>query len=127
MLNKAQLIGNLGQKPQLVTTNSGLSVTSLRVATSDRRKDKESDQWIEQVEWHSVVLFGKQAENASKYLDKGSRVFVEGRIQTRKWQDKEGKDRYSTEIVAKDVKYLSSKGSKSSDEQYDENYEEVPF
>ena len=87
------------------------------MATSDRRKDKESDQWIEQVEWHSVVLFGKQAENASKYLDKGSRVFVEGRIQTR----------YSTEIVAKDVKYLSSKGSKSSDEQYDENYEEVPF
>ena len=94
-VNKVILIGNLGQRPELRTTGGGLSVSSLRIATSDRRKGSDG-QWADNTEWHSVVVFGSQAENCCKFLDKGRQVYVEGRLQTRKWQDKEGRDRWST-------------------------------
>ena len=108
-VNKVILVGNLGQRPELRTTGSGLSVSSLRIATSDRRKGQDG-QWTDLTEWHSVVVFGNQAENCAKFLDKGRQVYVEGRLQTRKWQDKEGKDRWSTEVIANTVKFLSSRG-----------------
>ena len=108
-VNKVILVGNLGQRPELRTTGSGLSVSSLRIATSDRRKGQDG-QWTDLTEWHTVVVFGNQAENCAKFLDKGRQVYVEGRLQTRKWQDKEGKDRWSTEVVANTVKFLNSRG-----------------
>ena len=109
-VNKVILIGNLGKKPELRHTNSGLAVTTLGVATSERRKGADG-QYNSQTEWHNVTVFGNQAENCSKFLDKGRQVYVEGRIQTRKWQDKDGNDRKSVDIVANDVRFLSSKGN----------------
>ncbi len=108
-VNKAILIGNLGQDPELRTTGGGTPVCTLRLATTDRRKD-QSGNWTDQTEWHSVVLWGRDAENASRYLKKGRQVFIEGRIQTRKWQDKDGNDRYSTEIVANQMRFLGGGG-----------------
>ena len=105
-VNKAILVGNLGQDPELRYTRSEMAVTTLRIATTDSyRRDGEE----EKTEWHSVVVFGKTAENCCNFLSKGRQVYVEGRIQTRKWQDKEGNDRYSTEIVANTVQFLGSK------------------
>ena len=101
-VNKAILIGRLGKDPELRQTQSQMAVCTLSVATSERRKDA-SGNWNEQTEWHNVVVFGKTAENCAQYLAKGRQVYVEGRIQTRKWQDKEGKDRYTTEIVGNGV------------------------
>ena len=109
-VNKVILIGNLGKKPELRNTNSGLAVTTLGVATSERRKGSDG-QWNNQTEWHNVTVFGSQAENCAKFLDKGRQVYVEGRIQTRKWQDKDGNDRKSVDIIANDVRFLSSKGN----------------
>lgn len=106
-VNKAILIGNLGQDPELRNTASGTAVCTLRVATTDRRKDRDGN-WTDFTEWHSVVVFGKQAENAARFLQKGRQVYVEGRIQTRKWQDRNGNDRYSTEIVCDNLRFLSS-------------------
>jgi len=110
MLNKVFLIGNLGQDPELRHTNSGQPVANLRVATSRRVKDRDGN-WGDQTEWHSVVCFSRTAENAGQYLRKGSKVFVEGRIQTRSWEDKEGKRQYRTEVVAETLKFLDSRGS----------------
>lgn len=104
-VNKAILIGNLGRDPELRYTPQNTAVCTLKVATGERRKDA-SGNWVDHTEWHSVVVFGKTAENCSKYLAKGRQVFIEGRIQTRKWQDKEGKDRYSTEIVGSNVQFI---------------------
>ncbi len=106
-LNKAMLIGNLGKDPELRMTGGGMPVCQFSIATTERRKDGTSGQWVDQTEWHNVVTFGKTAENCSKYLKKGSQVFIDGRIQTRKWQDKEGKDRYTTEIIGNSVQFLS--------------------
>ncbi|MDP6932612.1 MAG: single-stranded DNA-binding protein, partial [Myxococcota bacterium] len=97
-VNKAILVGNLGQDPELRQTGGGTAVVTLRVATTDRRKDREGN-WTDHTEWHSVVVFGRQAENIDRYCRKGKQLFIEGRIQTRKWQDRDGRDRYSTEIV----------------------------
>lgn len=124
-VNKVMLIGNLGQKPEVKTTHSGTSVTTLRIATSDRRKDKQSEQWVEQTEWHSVVVFGSTAESCGRYLDKGRQVYIEGKLQTRKWQDKEGNDRWSTEVLANKVKFLGSKGATAYNS--GESIEEIPF
>lgn len=110
-LNKAQLIGNLGAKPEVKYTPSGTAVAELRIATSERYTDKSGEK-VEKTEWHRVVVWDKLAENCAKYLDKGRSVYVEGKIQTRKWQDKEGTDRYTTEIVAHDVKFLGGGGEK---------------
>ena len=105
-LNKAMIIGNLGVDPEVRYTQSGVAVANLRIATNEVWTDK-SGQRQEKTEWHRVVVFGKQGENCGKYLKKGRQVFVEGRIQTRDWQDKDGNTRYTTEIVANNVQFLS--------------------
>jgi single-strand DNA-binding protein len=109
MVNKVILIGNLGQDPELRSTAGGQSVGSLRVATTDKYKDKEGN-LQERTEWHSVVVWGRDAENVHKFCKKGKQLYIEGRLQTRKWQDKEGKDRYTTEIVAETVRFLGGAG-----------------
>ena len=106
-LNKAQLIGNLGADPEIRHTQGGTAVCELRIATTERRKT--GDEWKEHTEWHRVVVWAKRAENCSKYLSKGSKVYVEGRMTTRSWDDKDGNKRYTTEIVADDVQFLDSK------------------
>ncbi|MCK6508039.1 single-stranded DNA-binding protein, partial [Myxococcota bacterium] len=113
-VNKAILVGNLGQDPELRTTGGGTPVATLRIATTERRRDKDNN-WSDHTEWHTVVVFGRTAENVSKFCKKGRQLYVEGRIQTRKWQDKEGKDRYSTEIVADVVHFLGGGGERGGD------------
>jgi len=108
MLNKVFLIGNIGKDPELRNTAGGNAVCSLSVATSNRVKDKDGN-WTEATEWHKVVVWGVTAENVAKYTKKGSKVHIEGRLQTRKWQNKEGVDQYTTEVVADQVKFLDSK------------------
>ena len=108
MLNKTQLIGHLGRDPELRQTQDGLAVANLALATSERWKDKTGNPQ-ERTEWHRVVLFGRTAEVAGEYLRKGALVYLEGRLQTRKWQDDRGQDRYTTEIVAERMKMLGSK------------------
>ena len=108
-VNKAILVGNLGQDPEIRSTGNGTPVATLRIATSDRRKDRDGN-WTDQTEWHTVVVFGRQAENVGKYCRKGKQLFIEGRIQTRKWQDRDGRDRYNTEIVADTVRFLGGRG-----------------
>ena len=98
-INKVILVGNLGAKPELKYSQSGNAMTSLSVATSESWTDKNTGQKQEKTEWHRVSLFGKLAEIAGQYLDKGSKVYVEGKLQTRKWQDQSGQDRYTTEVV----------------------------
>ena len=112
-LNKVMLIGNLGQKPELRQTNNNLPVTRLTVATTERRKGADGN-WSNQTEWHNVSVFGKQAENCVQFLDKGRQVYVEGRLSTRKWQDKDGNERRTTEVLATDVRFLSNKSESSS-------------
>ena len=109
MVNKVILIGNLGQDPEVRHTNSGQPVSNLRVATSRRVKDRDGN-WSDQTEWHSVVCFARLAELAGQYLRKGSKIFVEGRLQTRSWEDKEGKKQYRTGFVCENLKFLDSKG-----------------
>jgi single-strand DNA-binding protein len=108
-VNKVILVGNLGADPELKYTPSNRPVCNLSVATNEVWKDKQG-QKQERVEWHRVNVWGDQAEHCSKYLAKGRMVYVEGRIQTRKWQDKEGKDRYTTEVVADRVVFLGGQG-----------------
>jgi len=108
-LNKVMLIGNLGKDPEVRYTTSGQAVASFSLATSERFKSKSGD-WEERTEWHNVTLWGRQAEVAGEYLSKGKTVFIEGRLQTRKWQDKDGRDRYTTEIVGERMQMLSGKG-----------------
>jgi len=98
-VNKVILVGNLGQDPEVRYTPGGAAITNISIATSDSWKDKNTGQMQEKTEWHRVVFFGKLAEIAGEYLHKGSQVYVEGKLQTRKWQDKQGQDRYSTEVV----------------------------
>jgi single-strand DNA-binding protein len=107
-VNKVILVGNLGRDPETRYTTSGDAVTNIRVATTDTWKDKNGEKQ-ERTEWHTVVFFGRQAEIAGEYLKKGRQVYVEGRLQTRKWQDKEGQDRYTTEIVADRMQMLGSR------------------
>jgi single-strand DNA-binding protein len=108
-VNKVILIGNLGRDPEIRYMPSGDAMATLSIATTDTWKDKSGEKQ-EKTEWHRVALFGKLAEIAGEYLKKGSQVFIEGRIQTRKWTDKEGQERYSTEIVANEMKMLGSRG-----------------
>ena len=107
-VNKVILVGNLGRDPETRYTTSGDAVTNIRVATTDTWKDKNGEKQ-ERTEWHTVVFFGRQAEIAGEYLKKGKQVYIEGRLQTRKWQDKEGQDRYTTEIVADRMQMLGSR------------------
>ncbi len=117
-VNKVILIGNLGADPEVRYLPSGDAVTNIRIATTDTWKDKSGEKQ-EHTEWHRIAFFGKLAEVAGEYLKKGSPVYVEGRIRTRKWQDKEGQDRYSTEIVADRMQLLGSKSGGSSFEMVD--------
>ncbi len=98
-INKVILVGNLGAKPEVKYASNGNAITNLSVATSESWTDKNSGEKQERTEWHRVSLFGKLAEIAGQYLDKGSKVYVEGKLQTRKWQDQNGQDRYTTEVV----------------------------
>jgi single-strand DNA-binding protein len=109
-VNKVILIGNLGQDPESRTTPGGTTVTNIRVATSESWTDKQSGEKKEQTEWHTVVMWNRLGEIAAEYLKKGSQVYIEGRLQTRKWQDKSGNDRYSTEIVASEMQMLGGRG-----------------
>ncbi len=110
-VNKAILIGNLGADPEMRYMPSGGAVANVSLATAESWKDKNTGVQQDRTEWHRVVFFNRLAEIVGEYLKKGSQVYVEGRIQTRKWQDKQGIDRYSTEIVASDMQMLSSRGS----------------
>lgn len=107
MVNKVILIGNLGADPEARQTQT-TTVVKLRLATAERRKDGE--QWVDHTEWHRVVCFGRTAENVAKYCKKGGRIYVDGALRTTKWQDKDGKDQWSTEIVANSVMFLGSSG-----------------
>ena len=108
-LNKVMLIGNLGKDPEVRYTAAGTAVASFSVATSEKYKNK-SGEWEEKTEWHNVTLWARLAEIAGEYLAKGKTVYIEGRLQTRKWQDRDGKDRYTTEIVGEKMQMLSGKG-----------------
>lgn len=107
-LNKVQIIGRLGKDPELRYTSNGVAVATLSVATNSRYKDGE--EWKDQTEWHRVVLWERTAEVAGEYLKKGSQVYIEGRLQTRSYDDKEGVKRYTTEIVGRDLILLGGKG-----------------
>ena len=109
-INKVILIGNLGADPETRSMPSGMNVTNLRIATSESWKDKQTGEMQERTEWHSVAMFGRLAEISAQYLRKGSQVYIEGRLRTRKWQDKEGRDRYTTEIVADEMQMLGGRG-----------------
>jgi single-strand DNA-binding protein len=110
-INKVILIGNLGKDPETRYMPSGKAATNFSVATSERFKDKETGEPQERTEWHRVATFDRLAEIAAEYLKKGSKVYIEGKLRTRKWTDKEGKDRYSTEIIADQMQMLDSRGA----------------
>jgi single-strand DNA-binding protein len=109
-VNKVILVGNLGADPETRSMPSGMTVTNIRIATSESWKDKTSGAQQEKTEWHSIALFGRLGEIAAEYLRKGSQVFIEGKLRTRKWQDKSGNDRYTTEIIADNMQMLGSRG-----------------
>ena len=112
-INKVILVGNLGADPETRAMPSGTTVANLRIATSESWRDKQSGEQQERTEWHRVVLFGRLGEVAAEYLKKGSQVYIEGSLRTRKWQDKQGNERYSTEIVANEMQMLGGRGGGS--------------
>ncbi|MEQ8234644.1 MAG: single-stranded DNA-binding protein [Gammaproteobacteria bacterium] len=112
-LNKVMLIGNLGADPEMRYTASGSAVANIRLATAESWRDRESGEQQERTEWHRVVFFGRTAEVAGEYLRKGSQIYIEGRLQTRKWTDRDGNERYTTEIVANDMQMLGGRGGGS--------------
>ena len=120
-VNKVILVGNLGQKPEIRYTQTNTAVATLSIATSESWKDKDSGEQREKTEWHRVVFFGKLAEIAEQYLDKGSQLYVEGKLQTRKWQDKEGNDRYTTEILGNEMNMLGGRQSSDDGSAYDQS------
>ncbi len=114
-INKVILIGNLGQDPEVRYMPNGGAVCNITVATSESWKDKNTGEPVERTEWHRVVMFRRLAEIAGEYLKKGSKVYIEGKLQTRKWQDQQGNDRYTTEIIADEMQMLDSRGGGSAD------------
>ncbi len=121
-INKVILVGNLGQDPEVKYTAGGAAVTTLSLATSESWKDKDTGTDQEKTEWHRVVLWRRLAEIAGEYLKKGSKVYIEGQLQTRKWEQ-DGQTRYTTEVVGRDMQFLDSRGSSSSDSS--SSYEDV--
>jgi len=109
-INKVILVGNLGADPETRYMPSGKAVTNIRIATSEGWKDKQTGDQQERTEWHAIVLYDKLGEISAEYLRKGSQVYIEGSLRTRKWQDKEGKDRYTTEIIAREMQMLGGRG-----------------
>ena len=135
-LNRVMIIGRLGADPETKYTASGAAITNLSVATSERWKDKQTGENQERTEWHRVAFFGRLAEIAGEYLHKGSQVFIEGRLQTDKWQDKDGNDRYTTKIVGSGMNMLGGKGDATAPQpapkaaaaaEADEGQEDIPF
>jgi single-strand DNA-binding protein len=114
-VNKVIIVGNVGRDPETRRLPSGDAVTNISIATTDRYRDKQSGEMRENTEWHRVAFFGKVAEVAEKYLKKGSQVYVEGRLRTRKWTDQSGQEKYSTEIVAETMQMLGGRAPGSSD------------
>ena len=112
-VNKVTLIGNLGADPEVRYTANGSAVANVSVATAEAWKDRESGDMQERTEWHRVVFFSRLAEIVGEYLKKGSQVYIEGRLQTRKWQDRDGNDKYTTEIVANEMQMLGGRGGAS--------------
>ena len=125
MLNKVILIGNLGAEPELRYTNGGTVVATFSLATSERWKDA-AGKTQESTEWHRSVAWGKLAEICNQYLHKGSRVYIEGKLQTRKWQDRDGSDRYITEVVAREMKMLDVRNAASAPQQGDQGQARSP-
>jgi single-strand DNA-binding protein len=131
MINRVFILGNLGADPELKTTGGGSSVCEMRIATGESWFDKSSNERKERTTWHRVIVWGKSAENCAKYLRKGSKAFVEGRIQVREWQDQSGNKRHTTEIVANSVQFIDTKSGGGQREQapkggrFDDS--EVPF
>ena len=125
-VNKAILVGNLGADPDLRSTQGGMQVCKLRIATTERKKD--GDNWVNHTEWHNVTLFGRQADLAQKYLKKGRQVYIEGSIRTSKYTAKDGSEKWSTEIIGNDVKFLGSggDGAKGKAEEGRSN-DDIPF
>jgi single-strand DNA-binding protein len=144
MVNKVILIGHLGADPELRFMPNGNGVASVSIATTERYKDKEGNKQ-EKTEWHRVVFFNKTAEIVGQYLKKGSQIYIEGKLQTRKWQDKDGQDRYTTEIIASEMNMLGGKNDSSTQDahksapktsgetqtqhapEYDDYNDEIPF
>jgi len=113
-INKVIVVGNLGQDPDTRYMPSGSAVTNITVATNESWKDKQTGEQKDRTEWHKVAMFGRLAEIAAEYLRKGSQVYIEGKLRTRKWQDKQGNDRYTTEIVADEMQMLGGRGGAGS-------------
>lgn len=125
MVNKVILIGNLGKDPEVRYSQAGAAIASFNVATTETWKKQDGTK-EELTEWHRIVAFGRLGEVCGEYLSKGSKVFIEGRLQTRKWDDKDGNTRYTTEIVAREMKMLSPRGS-SGDSSQSQQYNDQPF
>ena len=126
MVNKVTLIGNLGSDPEIRYTQSGDQVATFNIATTERWKGQDG-QVQESTEWHKIVAWSRLAEICGEYLHKGSKVYIEGKIQTRKWQDKDGNDRYTTEIIAREMKMLSPRGGESAGASTGSSYGESSF
>lgn len=120
-INKVILIGNLGADPETRYSANGAAITNIRIATTEAWRDKQSGEMQERTEWHRVVFFSRLAEIAGEYLRKGSQVYIEGRLQTRKWQDQSGQDRYTTEVVANEMQMLGGRGGEGGGSGADES------
>jgi single-strand DNA-binding protein len=121
-VNKVILIGNLGKDPEVRYTANSNAVANVTIATSEQWKDKQSGQTQERTEWHNVVFYSRLAEIVGEYLKKGSQIYVEGSLRTRKWQDKEGRDRYTTEIIASEMQMLGGRGAGGGTAEYSQEY-----
>jgi len=120
-VNKVILVGNLGQKPEMRYTKDQQPIANFSIATSESWKDKSSGDMMERTEWHNVTFFGRIAEVVERYLDKGSKVYVEGRLQTDKWEDENGNKRSATKIIGSNMQMLDSKGGSQSNESFDQS------
>ena len=126
-VNKVILVGNLGQDPEVKYMPSGQAVCNISIATTDSWSDKTSGEKQERTEWHRVVFFRRLAEIAGEYLRKGSQVYIEGRLQTRKWQDQSGADKYTTEIIANEMQMLGGRGGGASGSNFDTSSSDQGF
>jgi single-strand DNA-binding protein len=128
-INKAIVLGNLGRDPEIRYASNGSAIANFSIATSESWNDKNSGEKVEKTEWHRVVAYRKLAEIIGEYLKKGSQVYIEGKLQTRKWQDKDGQDKYTTEIVANDMQMLGGRGDgggASRNDSYDQSAPQQP-
>jgi len=122
-VNKVILVGNLGRDAETKFTGNGFAISRFSLATTDRRKDSKTGEWVDRTEWHRIVLLGKQAESLQDYLKKGKQIYVEGRLETRSWDDKEGQKRYTTEIIADRIQLLGGGGGRGGARGGDDDYD----